>query len=57
MLEDNESKDVFNWFLKFRIAYAIIGLDAEEIFPYLDFYKNKNRNIVRKTNSLCVIDK
>lgn len=33
ILSDKESKEIFNWILKFRIAYAFLGQIAEEIFP------------------------
>jgi len=36
LLEDENSKNIFKWFIKFKIAYAFIGAKAELIFPYTE---------------------
>jgi FkbM family methyltransferase len=33
MLEDVDSRDTFDWFMKFRAAYAFLGEIAKSIFP------------------------
>lgn len=33
LFTDEDSKDIFNWLIKYRIAYALLGEDAGKIFP------------------------
>lgn len=48
ILSDKESKEVFDWVLKFRIAYSFLGEVAEEIYPP----KVTKEEFVNKKNSL-----
>lgn len=56
MLADDKSKDVFDWFLKYRLAYIMFGPVAVKVFPYLDFEPNKNRDVILKKWNLCKIN-
>jgi FkbM family methyltransferase len=33
LLDDDESKSIFDWFVKYRVAYAFLGRFADDIFP------------------------
>jgi len=33
MLSNDESKDIFDWFIKYRVAYSVIGNMAGTLFP------------------------
>lgn len=57
MLVDDKSKETFQWFLKYRIGYAMVGPLANDIFPYLDFEPNTKITPVRlkKERNCCAI--
>ena len=33
LLADSESRSIFDWFVKYRVAYAFLGRFADEVFP------------------------
>jgi len=56
MLADQESREVFDWFLRYRFGYAIMGLVAGDIFPYPSFNRNHNLSLIKHKRNLCMVN-
>jgi len=54
-LEDEKSKEVFNWFIKYRFGYSIIGPMASNVFPFVDYEQN-NKITPKKKGNLYTIN-
>ncbi len=56
MLTDDQSREVFDWFLQYRLAYIAAGPIAADIFPYLDFERNNNLKLIKKKQKIGEIN-
>jgi FkbM family methyltransferase len=59
LFTDEESRKVFDWFLKYRFGYAIMGPLAQDVFPYPNFTRNPrnhNLSLVKHKRYLCTVN-